>query len=192
LGSAGTGHPTMSLPIPRPDADQVTIGVAIPIPEVAGNYLQGRRAEFGDPLADKIVTHITLLPPTAIARAAMPAIVLHLARVAHTLRPFDLTLAGSGTFRPVSPVVFVQVAGGEAGCARTQERIRTGPLARELSFPYHPHVTVAQGIEDDALDQALTELADFRLEFKVGGFGLFEHCADGHWRQRRRFPFGWR
>lgn len=181
--------PTMGVPISRPDADEVTIGIAIHVPEPWASQLQQQRADLGDPLASAIPAHITLLPPTIVARSRIEDIAAHLAQVAMGLPSFEITLDGTGTFRPVSPVVFVQVVAGIEGCDRLQRLVRTGPLTRNLSFPYHPHVTVAHHLPDEALDRALTMLKDFRCEFVVSGFGLFEHGHDGVWRQRRRFPF---
>ncbi len=39
-----------------------TIGVAIAVPEPWAGELQRYRASFGDPLAEAIPTHITLVP----------------------------------------------------------------------------------------------------------------------------------
>ena len=144
----------------------VTLGVSIAVPEPYGSLLQERRAGFGDPAAHGIPTHVTLLPPTEVDDAALPAIEAHLAEVAAAGRPFPMRLSGTGTFRPLSPVVFVQVVEGAAACTWLQKQVRdaSGPCARELQFPYHPHVTVAHGIDEEAMDRAFEELADFAAD----------------------------
>jgi len=167
-----------------------TIGVSIAIPEPYGSELQARRAGFGDPLAHAIPTHVTLLPPTEVADEAMSGVEEHLRAVAAGEHPFDLHLRGTGTFRPTSPVVFVQVARGIPDCERIEGRVRSGPLARELHFPYHPHVTIAHHLPDDVLDLAFRELAEYDAVFPVWGFSVYEHGADGVWRPRRDFEFG--
>ena len=68
-----------------------------------------------------------------------------------------------------------------------QQRVRTGPLDRELSFPYHPHVTVAHHLDDEVMDRAFTELADFDCAFEVVGFHLYVHDEDEGWRPTREF-----
>ncbi|MGW5936772.1 2'-5' RNA ligase family protein [Streptomyces celluloflavus] len=170
----------------------VTLGVSIAVPEPYGSFLQRRRAGFGDPAAHGIPTHITLLPPTEVDTEALPGVERHLAEVAASFRPFPLQLAGTGTFRPLSPVVFVRVAEGEAGCAALQARIRaaSGPCARELQFPYHPHVTVAHAIAEEAMDRAHVELADFSATWTIDSFALYEQGADAVWRLEREYPFG--
>ncbi|RKN46873.1 2'-5' RNA ligase family protein [Streptomyces hoynatensis] len=169
----------------------VTLGVSIAVPEPFGSGLQRRRLGFGDAAAAGIPTHVTLLPPTEVEAAARPLIEDHLAAIAAAGRPFPLRLSGTGTFRPLTPVVFVRVAEGGRECGRLQERVREkgGPLARELPFPYHPHVTVAHGIAEEAMDRAQAELAGYEAAWTVGGFSLYEQDGAGVWQQRREFRF---
>jgi 2'-5' RNA ligase len=166
-----------------------TIGVAVPIPAPFGTELQRRREAFGDPLAASIPTHITLLPPTPVDAAALETIERHLRGVARTEHGFAIRLYGTGTFRPVSPVVFIGLAEGAGDCGRLEAKVRSGPLERPPRFPYHPHVTVAHDLGDEVLDRAFKELADYEARFPVPGFSLYEHGSDGVWRPRRDFPF---
>jgi len=190
------GPTTMSMPAIRwrefdgVGAGAVTIGVALEIPEPWASFLQSSREGFGDEQARAIPTHVTLLPPTPVAPGRMDEVTAHLVAVAEHLRPFEVLLAGTDTFRPVSPVVFVRVARGGDGCDAVQRAVRTGPLRRELTFPFHPHVTVAHHLDDDALDRAAKELSEFSATFTVEGFVLYEHGSDGVWRPRRPFRFG--
>jgi 2'-5' RNA ligase len=169
----------------------VTLGVSIAVPEPYGTLLQESRAGFGDTAAHSIPTHITLLPPTEVEATALPEIEAHLARVAAETPPFRVRLSGTATFRPLSPVVYVQVVEGASACSLLQERVRAdgGPLVRELAFPYHPHVTVAHGISEEAMDRAQAELRDFEAAWPVTGFALHELGRDQVWRLRRQFAF---
>ncbi len=167
-----------------------TIGVAIAIPEPYGGELQRWRSALGDPLADAIPTHVTLLPPGRVDDDAMPAIERHLLAVAESGEPFEMRLHGTGTFRPVSPVVFVTVADGISWCERLATGVRSGPLARELAFPYHPHVTVAHDLPEHMLGKAYEALDGYDCEFSVQSFSLFEHGADLVWRPQRDFALG--
>ncbi|MGC9535386.1 2'-5' RNA ligase family protein [Streptomyces sp. UG1] len=170
----------------------VTIGVSIAVPEPHGSLLQERRAGFGDAAAHGIPTHVTLLPPTEVDSSLLTAIEAHLVEVAAAGRPFPMRLSGTGTFRPLSPVVFVQVVEGAEACTWLQKQVRdaSGPVARELQFPYHPHVTVAHGIDEESMDRAFEELADYEAGWPCTGFALYEQGADGVWRKLRDFPFG--
>lgn len=170
----------------------VTLGVSIAVPEPYGSQLQGLRAGFGDAAAHGIPTHVTLVPPTEVEGDRLPGIRAHLAEVAGAFRSFPMRLEGTGTFRPLSPVVFVRLAEGAPDCTRLQGRVRDpeGPLSRELAFPYHPHVTVAHGIPEEAMDRAYAELADYAAAWRCEGFALYEQGSDGVWRKLREYPFG--
>jgi 2'-5' RNA ligase len=170
--------------------DSVTVGVVIAIPEPHASVLTGWRRRVGDPQAELIPPHVTLLPPTRVPRAGMASIEQHLSGAAAAASAFPMHLFGTGTFRPVSPVVFIQVARGLADCELLEKAIRSGPLSRELEFPYHPHVTVAQEIAEQRLDLAYDELSTFVARFPVDAFCLLERAADGRWAYCRDFELG--
>ncbi|MEG3634751.1 2'-5' RNA ligase family protein [Micromonospora palythoicola] len=177
----GTGAPAVG--------DSVQIGIAVDIPEPWGGLLTRRRLAAGDPNA--VPAHVTLLGPTEIPVAALPAVERHLARVAAAHLPFSLHLRGTGTFRPVTQVVFVAVAAGISECELLAAAINAAPqLRRELRFPYHPHVTVAQDVAPEALDKAYEDLADFSAMFEVDHFTLFSHSGQARWQPRRDFRLG--
>ncbi|GAA3227719.1 2'-5' RNA ligase family protein [Actinocorallia longicatena] len=165
-----------------------TIGVSLAVPDPYGADLQRQREAFGDPLASKVPAHVTLVPPTPVAGGDMEAVLAHLTSVAAITEPFRLRLRGTGTFRPISPVVFVSVVEGISPSELLQEKLRRPPLERELLFPYHPHVTVAHNVEEHVLDRAFKELAGFHAVFDVEAFWLYEHGADEVWRPVRPFP----
>ena len=166
------------------------VGVTIELPEPLGSELTAWRERLGDPSAAKIPPHITLLPPTPLDVEVVETFAEYLAGVAAAHQPFRVKLAGSDTFRPVSPVVFVALAEGATGCAAVQHDVRSGPVQRDLPFPYYPHVTVAHDLPEPALDRALDALSDFEAEFEATGFALFERDDDGYWHPGREFHFG--
>jgi 2'-5' RNA ligase len=167
-----------------------TIGVSIAVPEPYGSLLQQRRAGFGDPQAHCIPTHVTLLPPTEVAPESLPVFREHLAAVAAAGRAFRMRLDGTATFRPHSPVVYVELTEGVRECGELQEQVRSGPVRRELQFPYHPHVTVAHGISEEAMDKAQLHLADFAASWTATGFALYEQDDAGVWRRLYDYAFG--
>jgi 2'-5' RNA ligase len=164
-----------------------TIGVAIPIPDPYGSELRRYRADFGDPQAASVPTHVTLLPPTEIDDEDLEQIDAHLLEVAARYPRFRIRLRGAGTVRPVSPVVFVMLAEGISSCEVLQSLVRSGPLDVSLRFPYHPHVTVAHDVEKESLDKAFRELSDYDCSFEVAAFCRYEHGEDGVWRPQRGF-----
>jgi len=164
-----------------------TIGVALAIPEPWATQLQDYRTAIGDTTATMIPTHITLVPPTEVADDDLVEIEKHLEEVASDFGRFRVHLRGTGTFRPVSPVVFVTVAEGISTCEQLAGSVRRGPLAVEIAFPYHPHVTVAHHLADDLLDRAFEDLADFECHFDVDDFHLYVHDDEAGWQPTRDF-----
>ena len=164
-----------------------TIGVSIALPEPWATQLQEYRQSIGDLTAAKIPTHITLVPPTEVDDVA--ALEDHLAAASATFAAFRIHLRGTGTFRPVSPVVFVNVVEGIGECELLVAALRTGPLAVDpAEFPYHPHVTIGHHLADKALDRAFRELESFDGSFIVNDFHLYVHDDDLGWRIDRSFP----
>jgi len=170
-----------------PFGEEMRIGVAVAVPEPYAGALQAARARVGDPAADLIRPHITLLGPTVLPAGGLAEVDAHLRAVAARHRPFTVHLRGTATFRPVSPVVFVQVVEGIASCELLELDIRSGVLDSELRFHYHPHVTIAHDVPDDALDRAFADLASFEARFAVPEIHLYEHGDDGMWRPIGRY-----
>ena len=166
-----------------------TIGVAIAIPEPWAAELQEQRTSFGDTLAASIPTHITLVPPTLVD-GDLALVAEHLTEVAARHQPFPIRLRGTASFRPVSPVVFIAVAEGISACELLAADARRGPLAQELAYPYHPHVTVAHHLDESALDRAYEALEDFSCDFVADAFHLYAHGDDAVWRPHRTYRLG--
>ncbi len=165
----------------------LTIGVAIAVPEPHATQLRRHRASFGDPQAQTVPTHVTLLPPTDVDVSELPDVDKHLRTVAYSHCSFEMHLRGSATFRPVSPVVFVAVAAGIGECELLASEVRSGPLDRDVEFPFHPHVTVAHDLPDSELDRAFSALAGYECRFRVDSFVLFTHEGAKGWRPHRKF-----
>jgi len=167
------------------------IGVAIDIPEPWGSALTRRRAAAGDPQAAYTPAHVTLLGPTEIRTESWQDVEKHLEAVASAQDPFTIHLRGTGTFRPITEVVFVTLAVGISECELLAAAITASEaINRDTRFPYHPHVTVAQDVPSDALDAVFDDLAGFSARFDVSGFALFSHGGEGPWQRRRDFPLG--
>ncbi|WP_203336932.1 2'-5' RNA ligase family protein [Nocardioides limicola] len=164
-----------------------TIGVAVAIPEPWASQLQEYRVSIGDDTATRIPTHITLVPPLEVSTADLEVIEGHLMSAAARVPSFVVHLRGTGTFRPVSDVVYVMLAEGVAGCERLAAEVRKGPLATELEFPYHPHVTIAHDLDEAALDRAFKDLAGFECRFEAVDFHLYTHDEAAGWQPRREF-----
>ncbi|WP_240720143.1 2'-5' RNA ligase family protein [Pseudarthrobacter sp. NamB4] len=169
-------------------SEDISVGVILGFPTEIAAELQRWRASFGDPLAEVVPAHITLV--TTTPTRDWEATLEHVREVARRQKPFKVTIAGTGTFRPVSPVVFINVEDGFEDCVDLHEKLQQGPLHRELPFAYHPHVTVAHDVAPESLDEAETVLKNYRATFPVVSMGLYEHDANGIWQLREELDFG--
>jgi 2'-5' RNA ligase len=108
-------------------------------------------------------------------------------KTAGTIPAFTMRLSGTGSFRPVSPVVYVAVGGGYVATDVLAGQLRAAIGAPPAAFPFHPHITVAQHLDDAALDQADRALCDFSCEFEVTEFALYLHDDHDGWQPQRHF-----
>ncbi len=165
----------------------MTLGVAIEIPEPFGSAIDLARKGY-EPSMGRMPAHITLLPPVDVDSEVMPGVIEHLSTVASRCAPFDVELHGTGTFQPVSPVVFISLARGISSCERVEAAVRSAVLDVESRFPYHPHVTLAHDVSDEILDRAFDDFTDFRAAFTVTAMHLYQLHADG-WHPLQAFAF---
>lgn len=167
-----------------------TIGVAIPIPDPYGSLLREKRADFGDPMAETVPSHVTLMPPTEVDQDELALVSAALERASTILPPYEMRLRGTGTFRPVSPVVFVAVSQGISYTEMLAKFVRDALDSPTPEFPFHPHVTVAHNLDDASLDRAYDELRDFDCTFTVDEFALYHHEDRTGWVPQRAFTLG--
>jgi 2'-5' RNA ligase len=165
----------------------LTMGVAIAVPEPHGSLLREMRAAFGDQLARTVPSHITLLPPHEVDVGDLDEICGRLDKAAGAVPSFRVRLRGTGTFRPVSPVVYVRVHAGYVATGVLAGQLRLAIDAPRAEFPFHPHVTVAHHLDDLALDHAHDALRGFECEFEVEEFALYLHDDAAGWRPQRCF-----
>lgn len=171
-----------------PPAENNYVGIVIAIPGPIADELRQWRASFGDPLADVVPAHITLV--TTTYSNDWDATVAHVRQVALGQRSFRVRIRGTGSFRPVSPVVYLNVSEGFDDCVRLHERLQDGPLRRELPFDFHPHVTVAHDVEEEIMDKAEDLLRSYEASFDISSMGLYEYDDSGAWRLREELNFG--
>jgi 2'-5' RNA ligase len=124
------------------------------IPEPLAGFLNGLRREL---VPDCFLrAHVTILPPrpcTCCAENAWED--LHLA--SQWLRPFDLELNAVEVF-PVSDVIYISLGAGRKTLEEMHSRLDLGGLKFKEGYPYHPHITLAQGLKPDQVDE-LAEVA---------------------------------
>ena len=175
------------------DGPVSTVGVSIPIPYPWREELDNARIAAGDPNGGVVPAHVTLLSPTEVPVADLEAVESLLAQIARNSQPFTLHLRGTGSFRPVTEVVFISVAEGISSCEQLAAKMRSEVLWRPLRFPYHPHVTIAQDVSPEALDDVFSRYAGFEAKFPVTSFTWYLHEGDAdnpQWHAQGTFSLG--
>lgn len=157
------------------------VGVVVGIPEPYSSELRQVRNDAGDPLGSVVPPHVTLLPPVELADGTLPDVIAHIRAIASTNEPFFMELAGTKTFRPVSPVVFVALQKGWDECVALQKQVNSGLLETDLHYPYHPHVTIAQSVPEPQLDRAQQAMSGFEATFTVPSIDLYTWGEGGGW-----------
>ena len=177
----------MFLPQRLPGQDW--LGVVIAIPEPWVSELTDLRLRLGDLQGSRVPAHITLMPPVPVATESRGEVIEHLSAIARRSRPFRVALRGADCFRPLSPVAFLNLAEGGRACSDLAESIRSGPLDYEPRFPYHPHVTLVQGVGDPVLDLAIDIGSSFEASWVVPGFRLDRLDPSGAYSSMAIFDF---
>ena len=161
---------------------RVRLGVALLIPPPHDVAVDSLRAAVGDPALDRIPAHLTLVPPVNVREDRLDDALGVLRAAAAIVEPFTLQLGAPATFLPVNPVLYLPVTDGEVPLDRLREAVFTQPLARPLSWPFVPHVTLADEAAPERIAAAQEALADFRLEFTVTAVHLLQEGPERRWR----------
>ena len=145
--------------------------------------VDGLRRAVGDPSLARIPPHITLVPPVNVRRDDLPAALAVLRGAAARTRPFPLklTVGAVSSFLPVNPVLYLGVGGDVEGLRALRDGVCTPPLERTLSWPWVPHVTLADGAEPDRIAAALDALRDYAAVAVVDRVVLLEEGAGRVW-----------
>ena len=139
------------------------LGVALLIPEPYDRDVNALRLACGDPSLERIPPHLTLVPPVNVREDRMDDALRVLREAGAATTPFELVIGPPATFMPVNPVLYLDVAGDVEALLTLRDRVFVEPLARELTWPFVPHVTIADEAPPERIEAALTAMASFRV-----------------------------
>lgn len=121
------------------------------------SYIPEPLAGFLDSLRQELVptcflrAHITILPPRPLS--APPGRAWDLLRqLAPQFAPFEVEMKSVEVF-PVSDVIYVGVGAGSDQLKRMHDAMNIAGLQFQEAFRYHPHVTLAQDLQSDEVDE---------------------------------------
>jgi hypothetical protein len=165
--------------------------LVIYLPDPLGSFLDDLRLEIVpgcNPHA-----HISVLPPRPLPVA--PEAAIEEARgILAGFPSFEIELGQIEKF-DVTDVVYIGVQDGAGQLRQMHRSLSQGALAFQEPFPYHPHVTLAQGIEAGKVE-ALAELAARRWRefpgprrFRGEGAVFVRNTQGSRWIDLARGPF---
>jgi 8-oxo-dGTP pyrophosphatase MutT (NUDIX family)/2'-5' RNA ligase len=160
---------------------RVRLGVIARLPEPLGIHVQAWRRALGDPTAERVTPHLTLVPPQTVAERDLDRAARLVERAAAGAVPFLVELDGAATFLPDAPVAYLVVREGGPALQTLEAALQEPPLERR-THPFHPHVTVVQDLPADRIEAAAAELAGFRAAFPVREVALMREDRDKVWR----------
>jgi len=141
------------------------LGVALLLPPPLDAEVDGLRRALGDGGLGRIPAHLTLVPPVNVREDRLGQVLAVLRRAAAATRPFIATVGPPATFLPDSPTLYLAVTGaGREAVAGLRERVFVEPLARPLTWPFVPHVTLADEAGAERIAVSVVALADFRAD----------------------------
>jgi 2'-5' RNA ligase len=141
------------------------LGVALLVPPPVGTEVDGLRRACGDGALGRMPPHCTLVPPVNVREDRMSDALAHLRDAASATRPFTVELGPAATFLPDSPVLYLAVGGdGLDALLDVRDRVFSEPLSRPVTWPFVPHVTVAEEMEAGRIDASIRAFANYRAE----------------------------
>ena len=160
------------------------LGVALLIPAPIDAEVDGLRRALGDGALGRIPAHLTLVPPVNVREDEVPNALRVLRAAASATSPFTVRLGPPATFSPVNPVVYLAVDGeGRDDVIKVRDAVFVPPLERSLSWPFEPHVTLADEVAStDRIAAALSSLRDYTVDVTFDRVALLEQGESRVWR----------
>lgn len=167
------------------------LGVVLLLPPPWSHEIDGLRRAFGDGSLGRIPAHLTLVPPVNVREDAVADAMAVLRDAASSTRPFTVDLGPPATFLPVNPVAYLAVDGdGADEVERLRDAVFRGPFERDLTWPFVPHVTLADEADPDRIRAALGALRDYEIRVTFDRVHVLEQGDGRTWNAIADAPFG--
>jgi 2'-5' RNA ligase len=157
--------------------------VALLLPGAVAREVDGLRRALGDAGLGRVPPHVTLVSPVNVRESEVGEALRLLRTAAAATTPIALGLGPAGSFLPANPVLHLPVGIGGDACTALRERLQAAPLQRPASWPYVPHVTLAEEPDPERIPAAVELLDGFVVDVVVDRVHLLERGSDdGVWR----------
>lgn len=177
-----------------PVLDGMKCSVVAYLPGPLGEFVDGLRKRLNPRFANWLA-HVSILPPRPLP--PHPEDVLpEIREKCLMLEPFVATLGEVQTFWPVNGVVYLSISVGAERLVGLHGRLNCGYLERVEPYPYVPHVTLAQELDEAATQAVLAEASQEwtrypgTASFRVDSLSLVRQEADQRWVDLAPIPLG--
>ena len=169
---------------------RVRLGVALLVPSPIDREIDGMRRALGDGALGRIPAHLTLVPPVNVREDRLDEALASLREAGAAAGPITVTLGPPATFLPDTPVLYLPVAEGEDAVRRLRDDVFRDPLARPLTWPFTPHVTLADEATPERIAAAQIALADYRVDVTFESVFVLRENAGRVWETIAEAPLG--
>ncbi|MDQ3384765.1 MAG: GNAT family N-acetyltransferase [Actinomycetota bacterium] len=173
------------------------LGVVLLVPPRAAAGVDLLRVALGAAgSVHHVPAHVTLVPPVNVAQGRLPEVEALVRAAAAGCPPVAARLGPPATFLPDNPVLYLRVAEREeeGRIAALRDAVFVEPLARPLTWPFVPHVTLMDGGDPARIGAAVIALADHEVGVVFGGLALLQEQRDEEgervWRPLLEAPLG--
>jgi 2'-5' RNA ligase len=158
------------------------LGVALVLDPPVADEVDGLRRSLGDPALGRIPPHLTLVPPVNVRGDDFDAALGRLRAAAAVVGgPLVLTMGRPATFWPANPVIYLSVGGDLEGLRRLRDAVFVAPLERPLSWPWVPHVTLADSATEERIGAALVALSSYSAVATIDRVVMLEEGPGRIW-----------
>lgn len=123
--------------------------LVIYIPKLLGRFLDELRRELAPTCVPH--AHVSVLPPRPIS-APWQVVCKEAQARAGEFAPFEIEATAVNIF-PFTEVIYLELGRGTEELRKMHAILSRRRLAFEEPFPFHPHITVAQGLPDERVAQ---------------------------------------
>lgn len=162
------------------------------------SYVPGPLSQFLDDLRIRLTpesrphAHVTVLPPRPVY-SDLEELKRRLSPVLRDVYPIQIELGSIKVF-PVSNVIYLSIARGESELRTVNRALDQGALRFQTAFSYHPHITVAQNVAPQEVEnlrrtaQEQWENYEGERGFLVDSLWLVQNVMPDVWLECGQFP----
>ena len=167
---------------------RVRLGVALVMPPPLDREIDTLRRATGDGTFGRVPPHCTLVSPVNVRSDRMGDVLTLLRSAAAATRPLRVRLGPPTTFLPDNPVLYLPLEEGADAVRALRVRVFREPLARPLTWPYVPHVTIADEADPERIAAAQVALSEYCTDVVFDRVHLLQEGPGRVWAPIADFP----